>query len=104
MKNLSEYIIEASRDWTPDIVMTNKQFQTWINQQKTNHLFEVLVDIDCQWLKDLLRGHDTNITEVFYDESTKKWVNEIDDEIIPVNEWTLANDDIIYVKLVGRTN
>ena len=102
MKNLSEYIMEVSRDWTPDIVMTNKQFQTWINQQKTNLVFEVLVDIDRQWLKDLLRGHGISITKVYYDESTKKWVNETDDGTFPVDEWTLTDDDIVYIKLSSR--
>lgn len=102
MKNLSEYIIEASNSWNPDIVMTNEQFQNWINQQKTNLVFEVLVDIDRQWLKDLLRGHGINITKVYYDESIKKWVNETDDDTFPVDEWTLADDDIVYIKLTIR--
>ena len=99
MKNLQSYMNEANLNWCPDIVMTFKQFMQWIQKQNKRDEFEVIVDIDQQWLKDLMRYYPNNVARVFFNPEMKTWLNEDPDSgQVQIEDWTCDYEDILYIR------
>ena len=99
MKNLQSYMNEANLNWCPDIVMTFKQFTQWIQKQNKRDEFEVIVDIDQQWLKDLMSYYPNNSQRVVCNPSTKEWISiDPDNGEMPIEDWTCDYEDILYIR------
>lgn len=100
MKNLVESINEGLSNKTYPVItaMTFKQFLAFIkNSKNKNKTFSCVASVDPEvTVSEIVRAN--RPSDAYYSDEYKDWMSYSDDTgEMPVSDWTLGDDDIIFI-------